>query len=324
MKWKCLSRVVAIGIALGCAQLANAAAIVGSMQENFDYPNGTLVPDASTLNGGKGFNATGTNAANAATANWGGSLNAGAAAGTFRTITTPGLTKTGVTGYLNGSGGKLTLDAVTPPNATQNVGRAFGGQTIDAGTTYFSYLTSRNTADTARTFNLAFMNGTTEQMAVGQIGATAGNTNGNIGLLMNNSNPAGLISATTPIAMGTNITHLIVGKIEWSAAGNETVSIWVDPTNVTTEAAAGAVYATTNGFNITGITAMRPFSAATATVATPPLTPPLTGNSVSSNFDEIRLGGTWASVTTQPVPEPAGAALVVIASLALAAFRRAR
>src|ERR1043166_253654 len=98
---------------------------------------------------------------------------------------------------------------------------------------------SKNT-DPIRTMNLAFFNGTTERFAVGQIGAAAGNTAGNIGLLMNNSNPGGLVQNTVnPIAMGVGVTHLTIGRIDWNPAGFETVTLWVDPTNVTSEAAGG-------------------------------------------------------------------------------------
>ncbi len=195
------------------------------------------------------------------------------------------------------------MDAVTP-NTTLNIGRNFGGQSIDTGTTYFSLLMSVNNA-TIRTANWAFFNGTTERFAVGQIGATAGNTGGNIGLLMNNSNPAGLIANTTaPIAMGVGVTHLLIGRIDWNAAGNETVSLWVDPTDVTTEAAAGTIYLQTSGFELTAITGVRPFVGNAATVGGNPVP------AVSANFDEFRIGGTWAQVTSLAVaPEPSTIAL---------------
>jgi hypothetical protein len=269
-------------------------------------------------NGGQGWNAGGITNPNDATANWGINLNGGTAP--FRTATSPGLTST-ATGYLAATGNKLTLDG---SSAVQNTGRLTGTQVIDSGTTYFSVLMSKSN-DTIRTMNLAFFGGTsgaaggTERMAVGQIGATAGNSAGNIALLMNNSNPAGLIQNTTsPIAMGVGISHLIVGRIDWNAAGNETVSIWVDPANVTTEAAAGAAYLSTNGFELTSINAIRPFAGNSATVG---------GGSVPgivANFDEVRLGNTWQLVTSQavPTPEPSSACLAGLVGLALSAFRR--
>jgi len=299
---------------LASPSLTGAALIVGSMQEPFaDYGATTfnnVTPPSTSQNGGQGWNATGTNDANSTGSPWGGLLNAG----TARTVNAPGLTYS-ATSYLAPTGNKLTIDATS---ATQNIGRTLGGQTIDTGSTYFSVLMSRNTVDTIRTFNLAFEDGTTERFSVGQIGAAAGNTSGNIALLMNNSNPGGLVQAANPIAMGNSTTHLIVGRIDWNATGFETVSIWVDPTDVTTEAAAGTIYISTSAFELTKLTAIRPFAGNTAGGF----------NGVSANFDEIRLGGTWASVTSEavaaPVPEPAMLGSIGI-SLGLSSItRRAR
>ena len=300
----------ALGI-LCATQTSHAAAIVGSMQEAFDYPNTTQFAP-TTLNGGQGWNATGTTAPNDPGANWGAILTAGNPI--YRTATAPGLSYSAI-GYLPASGNMLTLDAATP-NQTQNIGRTLGGQTIDTGSTYFSLLMSKNN-DTIRTMNWAFFNGTSERFAVGMIGATAGNTAGNIGLLMNNSNPGGLVQSGTPIAMGIGITHLIIGRIDWNPGGFETVSLWVDPSDVTTEAAAGTIYASTSAFELTAITGVRPFVGASATVG---------GNTVpgiSANFDEFRIGGTWESVTSlTPVPEPTIGALAALGfGLALVLWR---
>ena len=77
----------------------------------------------------------------------------------------------------------------------------------------------KNTPDTIRTINFSYFNGTTEQFAVGQIGTATGNTGGNFGLLMNNSNPGGLVFASgTPIAMGYHTGHWEVGLLMQAAA----------------------------------------------------------------------------------------------------------
>jgi len=297
-----------------------ATAISGSMQEPFAdplYTNGYAfvnTPVSPTQNSGQGWNVNGTTDVNNSGSTWGGvsALNSG----TNRNATSPGLTSTAI-GYLNGTGNKLTLDATISGTTGQNIGRTLGGQSIDSGITYFSMLLSRNSVDNFRTINVAFFNDTNERFAVGQIGAPAGSSGGNITLLMNNTNPGGLIVPANPIAMGNGITHLVVGRIDWNAAGNETVSIWVDPANVTTEAAAGTIYASSNGFELTNLTRVRPFVGANS--AGPPAF-----TAVSGNFDEIRLGGTWESVTSQavPVPEPSALVIAAIGVVGLIAGRR--
>ena len=301
--------VACLGV-LGITQSSFAAAITGSMSEGFDYPDTTQFVASGTLNGGQGWNASGNLDANAASANWGAVLTAGT--GPFKTATTPGLSFA-ATGYLPATGNKLTMDA---SSAVQNVGRNLGGQTIDSGTTYFSLLMSKNN-DTIRTINWAFFNGGTERFAIGQIGATAGNSGGNITMLMNNSNPGGLLTPSSPIAMGIGQTHLLIGRIDWNAAGNETVTLWVDPSNVTSEGAAGASYVSTSAFELTAITAVRPFVGNAATVGGNPVP------GASANFDEFRLGGSWESVTSLAVvPEPTSAALLGVGALSLLALRR--
>jgi hypothetical protein len=202
---------------------------------------------------------------------------------------------------------------------------------VDSGTFYFSYLTDKNN-DTMRTTSLTFFGpsvGTTapgnvpERLAIGQIGtgtATNAMTNGNLGLFFNNSQPGGVVNAATPIPYGVGVTHLIIGKVEWNPTGNETVTLWVDPTDVTSEAAAGTPYIVNNGFELTSFNSVRLFSGnEAAAVGAPhnhPIKPP-----VSADYDEIRIGNSWANVTTI-VPEPTGFVLSLVCLAGLASLRR--
>jgi len=300
--------------------LAHATAIVGTMQEPFNYDPGTLFPNTGgTPNGGTGWNLTG-DGSQANTAGWGtNTQNNGAAAGTNRTATAGGLTSS-ATGYAAGTGNKLTLDSLTPASS-ESMSRLLGGQTIDAGSTYFSVL-MRKDNDTLRTFNLAFFSGTTEKLTVGQVGATVSGalagSNGKVAVIYNNSNPAGIRPST--VDMGTGVTHLIIGRVDWNTSGLlETVTAWVDPTDVTTEAAAlPAQFYTGTEFDLTSMTFLRPFTGNQA--AGPPIAVATIGS-----YDELRLGGTWESVTSAiPVPEPASILSGIFGVLGLGAMASRR
>jgi hypothetical protein len=331
-KWCCCA--IALAGALTCAQVAVGAAMVGAAYEPFNYSAGTLIGPTPTLNAGVGWNPTGNIAApNDAAANWGNAAALPAPGGTAsgKSIAAPGLSFSAIS-YASSFGGKANMDASLggTGNSTVNVSRLMGGQLVDSGTFYFSYLTRRN-IDTLRTTSLSFFGpagpaapgSQVERIAIGQIGTgTAGNatTNGNFGILMNNSNPAGVLNATTPIAYGTGVTHLVVGKIDWNAAGNETVSLWVDPANVTSEATAGAPYMTSNAFELTSFNSIRLFSGNNAAAVDGMPAKP----AVSADYDEIRIGNSWLNVTRTSVPEPATLSLVLLSAVAFAALRNRR
>jgi hypothetical protein len=317
-------RLPALAAAVVTAQAAFAATYQGGAVEPFDYPNNTEIIVGNNLAGGAGWNATGdVNLPNNASSRWGDASALPAAGGTApaKKVFTPGLTYTAI-GYPTATGGKATIDA-TIANQTNNVSRNIG-QLVDSGTFYFSYLTDKNN-DTKRTTTLTFFGpavGTTppasqaERFAIGQIGTgTVGNAghDGNIGLYFNNSQPGGVVSAANPIPYGIDITHLIIGKIDWNATGNETVTLWVDPLDVTSELTAGLPYLVSSNYELTSINSIRLFAGnQAAAVGTEPIKP-----AVSADFDEIRIGSNWAAATTTtaPVPEPA-TLLLPIASLA--------
>ena len=327
---------LALALLISAPQWAQAAAISGVFHEPFPYAPGTLFPNgpaAGTPNAGRGWNLTGDQTLPNTSA-WGtGNQNNGVAAGTFRTAQTPGLTLTynagGLpTGYFPPSGNRLNLDALTPnPTASQSNSRNLGGQTVDAGSFYFSLIVRREN-DTTRSMNFAFFNAANnERMGVGQIGAAvsgaATGSNGNIAFIFNNQNTAAGRREST-VAMGTGIAHLIIGRVDFdptAPAALETITMWVDPLDVTTEAAAlpGQFY-TGKEFDIGAINYVRPFVGNQATITTPAAG---TLPAVNGNYDELRFGSTWAAVTTQAtIPEPGSFALLALGSLVLGAFRK--
>jgi hypothetical protein len=152
------------------------------------------------------------------------------------------------------------------------------------------------------------------------VGATVSGSlqgsNGKICVIYTNSNPSGIRASS--VDMGTGITHLIIGRVDWNTSTTlETVTMWVDPTDVTTEAAAAAAqfYSGTE-FDLTSFNFVRPFTGNQA--AGPPVAVAAVGS-----YDEIRVGGTWDSVTkTTIIPEPATFALVSLVGMTLVNRRR--
>jgi uncharacterized protein YjbI with pentapeptide repeats len=306
--------VSAFGFAIvsGCIQVASAAVMWGRAYEPFDYPDSPAPANqiiaANNLNGGTGWNFGGVDLPNATISNWDNPVVLPSASGqsTGRTITSPGLTYTAL-GYPESVGNKATVDAVADTN------RVFRhiGQLVDNGTFYFSFLTERNN-DTLRTTQLAFFgpaNGivgtpgnTPERVAIGQIGvatAGAGGTNGNFGLLINNVNTAtnssGVVNALNPIPYGTNVTHLVVGRVDFNPVGNETFTLYVDPTDVTAE--PDTPYIQTSAFELTSVNSIRLFSGNAATING------IANPAASADFDEIRISSSWSDLFSNvPVP----------------------
>lgn len=281
------------------AQAAGAAVMVGRAYEPFSYPSSpspaNRIVAANNLNGGWGWNAGGDILPNAPTSNWDNStvLPAGTGSAAGRLVASPSLAYA-ATGYPASVGNKASLDGTGGNSVTHSI-----GQLIDSGTFYFSYLTKLNNS-TMRTANLAFFgpaNGiagtpgnTPERFAVGQIGnaTSSGTTSGNIGLLMNNANPTGVINAVSPIAYGASVPHLVVGRVDFNASGNDTVTLYIDPTDMTSEPATP--YIQTSSFEVAPFNSFRMFAGAAATINGVLNPAPLV------EFDEIRIGRSWSDM----------------------------
>ncbi len=262
-----------------------AAPYVGTAYEPFNY--GIAVDAGNTAgdgnlslnNGGTGWNATG-DATIPNTTLWGSGTNSIAVTGTT-------MVAGSLTSLVPGSGNRITVSA-------GGAGRAFG-QTVDSGTFYISYSMQRNT-DSIRTINLALFAGATEKFGFGQYAtATAGATSdGNLAAVFLNLNPANLVigsGGVTPIPCGTGIPHQIIIRIDFDVNGaNDRVRVYVDPVSVADESTL-TPYVDNSGFDMTALTTVRPFSGSATTTGV--ILPASSGQ-----FDEIRVGSTFASVTT--------------------------
>ena len=118
-------------------------------------------------------------------------------------------------------------------------------------------------------------------------------------------------AATTSNAYTAGTTHLLVLKIVGQAGGNDNVSLFIDPTDLSTE--SGTTLNVTNGLallpdagdklSLVGLYGGRTLG---------------TGN--SAYFDELRFGTTWADV----VPEPSLAAVCSPAAAVVLLLSRRR
>jgi|GEM_PF-3359069 PEP-CTERM putative exosortase interaction domain len=280
----------------------SAASYTGSAYDGFDYTAGTAINIANALNGGVGWNASGNASPN--TTVWGAPIpnnNSGNGISVG----------TGSLAYANllTSGGHAVVNGST----TTAIGRSFG-QNINSGTFYFSFLIAK-TVETERTLNVSFFSdadGTgspTERFAIGQIGGGANDSDGNFALLVSNSGADnGLKLATTPISLGLNQTHLVVGRLDFNINDNiDRLSFYIDPA---LGAEPGSAYMTfETDFQV--LRGFRMFAGNASGDFTP---------AAQGVFDEFRFGTSWESVAV--VPEPSAFALMGLGLLALIGRRR--
>lgn len=276
---------------------AQAAPYGGPAYEPFDY--GTANDTANDTNDGDLISNTGgTGFGSAAWASGVTSVN----------INGGSLAYTGV----NSAGNRLRFDgALGTQNEFRNVG------TVDSGSFYFSFLVSRNNT-TNRTFNFALYSGTAstgEKFAVGQYGTATASSDGNFAMSFLNNGT--ILTSSSPIAVGTGVTHLVVGRLDFDASGtNERVRIYIDPSATGGEPATPYLDGI-SPLDLGSFDNIRPFAGNTLT----------TGNAfqaVSADFDEIRLGTSYAAVVPIGVPEPSVLGLFGVGALAVARGRRRR
>lgn len=296
-------------LALLASSPAFAAAYVGSAYEDFSsYSPGNMV---NTLAGGTGWNATG-DALAANTTTWGVTLspNGTTVTGNFALGGTP-------------ANQQITAGAAALIAGAGQAGRNFG-QNVDSGTFYLSF-TVKKTVENVRTVNFSLFgdNGAsvtpTERIAFGQI---ASNTNLRLpdgtqdfdtakanqgkfaalvqagaaqagGTFTTGTYPAGNIgiyTAATEQSFALNETFLVVCKIEFNYTGgngfDDRVTYYLNPASLTNESAS-TPYITLDKFNIGTLVGFRLFAGGASG----------TFNPSAAEFDNIRLGTTYASVT---------------------------
>lgn len=207
-------------------------------------------------------------------------------------ITSPGLT-------FSKGGQTLTSAGGTATTVGNNVGNFRQiSSTVSSGTEFVSLLAKLDSGTGGTGYaGVSLFNGGSENLFIGQP-----NNNAFWGL----DQSTGGQFTTLPID-GT--THLFVVQIDYGAgtAGNDRVRMYVDPTpGLSAPDVTPAIDVSTSrsaSFNQVRIQS---------------------GNAASPiDFDELRLGTTYAGVTPASVPEPATLGLFAVAALGLLARKRA-
>jgi hypothetical protein len=300
----------ACALALAAPASAPAALLV---YEPFDYAAGAD-PSGETLNGGTGW-----------AAGWGNRSGSTVIAGNVVGDTV----LEGSLGYTDGLGNML----VTAGNRLQVSGepgtaQPFRSMSVFRGssesTTWVSFVGVRygetstveqpnNPYPRAANMSLYQLDGTTgaERLA---IGGSSGMPEDNVSLI-----PAGgggnRVGANPPVSQA--ITSLVVVRIDHigDAAALDNAYMWVNPT-LGVEPDIGSAHAASVGGFLYNVDALRPFAGNFSAAQPRPF--------AVADYDEFRLGESFADVTPFiPIPEPS-AALLVAGALAATTLRRRR
>ena len=133
--------------------------------------------------------------------------------------------------------------------------------------------------------------GATEALGIGESGASSNYS------IFSTGGAGGNDADIAPAVRVNNATRLFVAKITFNSSALDNIQVWLDPNSSLTEAAqtgASVIKTAWNDFSFTRI-AYRSGSS---------------NNDGSVDFDEVRMGTTWASVLPQtPNPATAGVAI---------------
>lgn len=260
MKLKTTTLMVILAGFIEMGTTLNAAVVY----EGFQYAAGT---NLNGLNGGTGFSA-----------GW------VAASSPPHAITSTGLSVPGLDTSGRAVSGGLANDPLV-----RSLSTTFAG--TSGTTTWVSYLLHVTSLDSA-SYATMFLTNSGFNVTFGKFGAFEDGLGGTYFGLGTNRGGDTLLST---MAVSADTTYLIVGSTTWSASGNETMSLYIDPTPGTTPPTPTF---TSTAYNlkagVKGIDMrMRDYT-------------------TGWTLDEIRLGDSYAEVA--PVPEP-GTSMLLLSAL---------
>lgn len=285
--------------------LATVSATQGAVtliQENFDN-YGTSATQLNGQTGGSNFSAGWTNVGGGAYGY----------APTNLTASTTGYVNTGETGTNDGAASNNGYAAnLNGFNSTRAISRPTAYLGVTGNTVWFSYTAQLGAVDSG---NNAYFNlfNTSNMFANGNfvtgIAFTGGATS-TFGTYQDFSttNGAGVVAGTS---------YLIVGSVTVNPSGNDTLSVWYNPSNVSSIGAMGTANFTNSGFNYSNNTAF--LAGMTVGVRSDSATP-------NNNFIDgarIAYGDTSANnFNAVIVPEPSTSGLMLLGAVGLLLQRR--
>ena len=282
-----------------CAILAGSSSAALIAYENFNLTAGSNALAGSSGSGGSGFSTNWTTIGDATGGN----------------VISPGYTYSGITSAGNRAE-IFNASANSDASATyfyRTLSTPFTVAANSTGTLWASFMIQGTTAATTGLgaaigfFGINAPTASTAGITVGSVGSSASYRVANRGL---DTSGGGTVLTSATFA-GTQSFMVAKITIDTNAGANETISLWINPTNFNgTEGSLGAA-AISGSLSNLGISSISSIAFGSNYVST---VNPVLG------LDEIRLGTTLTSV----IPEPSSAMLGSLGMLALLRRRRNR
>jgi hypothetical protein len=191
----------------------------------------------------------------------------------------------------------------------------FTGTAISSGSVYYSFLAEATAFPTGNNYLTDLLplggspNGGNDPLSV-YVGQQVAGSQFKIGI-RHSGEGSGATYATGPWAVLNQVNLFVVKYTFVAGTGNDTLSLYVNPTPGGSEPGTPDVSLTAAGTDAASLQTLGFKAQGNAT----------TGNWI---FDSLQIGDTWADVTPTTVPEPSAVALLGFGVFGLAVWRRAR